>query len=385
MVSRRPCEELAFITFENISTEIINTAVIKSLDLSVGDVQIDNQLFETSCPIFLYTIKNSIDMQASADERLPALQLNIKILCSPNKNAIIFEVSLKTHQKYSRKYIVNSFQHLILSLRPMSVYLEERLLLRLADFFNMGWNAPDPAALPDESDYEAQRIVTKVLAANAKRYYFGDLAIVPSQIRLSVLTASKLAPHLSELKKSLGLTLIKFEDAIINFEKFCDKHHFETMEVYLGAIKSHYKQELKWHAAAILGSVDFLGNPMGFANDLTEGVSSLINEGSVKMLVKNVTHGISNSTAKLTETLSDGLGRVILDEQYTETRQRILEVTASSGSSTGDHLVAGLKGFGFGLLGGMTSIVKHTYIGAQSDGFPGFISGNLSIIYCNFF
>ena len=95
----------------------------------------------------------------------------------------------------------------------MSVYLEERLLLRLADFFNMGWNAPDPAALPDESDYEAQRIVTKVLAANAKRYYFGDLAIVPSQIRLSVLTASKLAPHLGELKKSLGLTLIKFEDA----------------------------------------------------------------------------------------------------------------------------------------------------------------------------
>lgn len=117
---------------------------------------------------------------------------------------------------------------------------------------------------------------------------------------------------------------------------------------------------------------------MGFANDLTEGVSSLINEGSVKMLMKNVTHGISNSTAKLTETLSDGLGRVILDEQYTETRQRILEVTASSGSSTGDHLVAGLKGFGFGLLGGMTSIVKHTYIGAQADGLPGFISGNLN-------
>ena len=132
-------------------------------------------------------------------------------------------------------------QHLILSLRPMSVYLEERLLLRLADFFNMGLNAPDPAALPDESDYEAQRIVTKVLAANAKRYYFGDLAIVPSQIRLSVLTASKLPPNLSELKKSLGLTLIKFEDATINFATYSDKHHFETMEVYLGHIKTHYK------------------------------------------------------------------------------------------------------------------------------------------------
>lgn len=169
--------------------------------------------------------------------------------------------------------------------------------------------------------------------------------------------------------------MIKFEDALIEFEKFTDKHHFETLEVYLRAIKSHYKQELKWQAASILGSVDFLGNPMGFASDLSEGVSGLLFEGSVKSLVKNVTHGISNSTAKLTETISGGLGRVVLDEQDTETRQRILEVTSGTNSSTGDHLVAGLKGFGFGLLGGVTSIVKHTYVGASQDGIQGFISG----------
>lgn len=254
------------------------------------------------------------------------------------------------------------------------MFLEEKLLLRLADFFGLGTQTPDPAAIPDDesSDFEAQHIINKVLAANAKRYYFGDLSIVPSQIRLSVLTASKLSLHLSEIKKMLGLTLIKFEDAVINFDKFCDRHHFETMEVYLAAIKAHYKQELKWQAASILGSVDFLGNPLGFANDLSDGVVALIKDGNVKNLVKNVTHGISNSTAKLTETLSDGLGRVVLDERDTETRQKILEVNSSS---TGDHLVAGLKGFGFGLMGGVTSIVKSTYNGASSDGLPGFFSG----------
>lgn len=266
---------------------------------------------------------------------------------------------------------------MILSLRPLSVLLEERLLLRLADFFGMGKGSTDPATLPDESDYEeAQRIVNKVLAANAKRYYFGDLSIVPSQIRLSSITASKIPPHLAEIKKSLGLTLIKFEDAVVNFDKFCDRHHFETLELYWSAIKSHYKQELKWQSASILGSVDFLGNPLGFANDLSEGVSSLLKEGNVKSLVRNVTHGISNSTAKLTETLSDGLGRVVFDEQHTETRLRILEVsTAIGGNATGDHLIAGLKGFGFGMVGGVTSIVKHTYNGVQSHGFPGFFSG----------
>jgi vacuolar protein sorting-associated protein 13D len=265
---------------------------------------------------------------------------------------------------------------MILSLRPLAVYLEERLLLRLADFFGLGKSTVDPATLPDESDYEAQRIVSKVLAANAKRYYFGDLSILPAQIRLSSITASKIPPHLAEIKRSLRLTLIKFEDAVISFDKFCDRHHFETLELYWSAIRSHYKQEMKRQAALILGSVDFLGNPIGFASDLHEGVSSLLKEGNVKSLVKNVTHGISNSTAKLTETLSDGLGRVVFDDRYTETRQKILEVsTTNSGNSTGDHLVAGLKGFGFGLLGGVTSIVQHTYNGAQSDGIQGFIQG----------
>lgn len=198
---------------------------------------------------------------------------------------------------------------------------------------------------------------------------------MPTQVRLSVLTASKLPTKLGEIKKSLGLTLIKFEDAVISFEKFVDRHHFETLEAYFNAIKSHYKQELKWQAATILGSVDFLGNPLGFASDIQEGFSGLIFEGSVKSLVKNVTHGISNSTAKLTETLSDGLGKVVLDEQFSETRQRMLEDASSSGNASRDHMVAGLKGFGYGILGGMTSIVKHTYHGAQNDGIQGFISG----------
>lgn len=349
LISRRPSDELAFITLELITMEVIATPAVRSLDLSVGDMQIDNQLFETPCPVMLFTTqKGDVD-------KLPAMHLNIKLLPSPNQSAIIFE-------------------HFILSLRPLAIYLEERLMLRMACFMSLGQSQPDPAALPDECDYEAQRVATKILAANAKRFYFGDLQIVPSTIRLSVITASKLSQPLSDMKKRLGLTLIKFEDAFIDFEKFKDKHHFETLEVYLRAIKSHYKQELKWQAARILGSVDFLGNPSGLASDLSDGVSGLLFEGSVKSLVKNVTHGLSNSTAKLTESISDGLGRVVLDEEYTETRQKILEMS-SGGNSTGDHLKAGLKGLGFGIFGGISSIIVDSYVGAQADGIHGFISG----------
>lgn len=107
-------------------------------------------------------------------------------------------------------------------------------------------------------------------------------------------------------------------------------------------------------------------------NDVSEGVSGLIYEGSVGALVKNVTHGISNSAAKVTESLSDGLGRVAMDEEHEEMRQRIRQV--ESGKS-GDHLVAGIKGLGFGILGGATGIFKQVYEGATNEGIQGVFSG----------
>ena len=58
-------------------------------------------------------------------------------------------------------------------------------------------------------------------------------------------------------------------------------------------------QELKSQAAKILGSVDFLGNPLGLVNDITEGIAGFVKDGNVSGLLKNFTHGVSNSTAKV--------------------------------------------------------------------------------------
>lgn len=70
-------------------------------------------------------------------------------------------------------------------------------------------------------------------------------------------------------------------------------------------------------------------------------------------------------TISILGSLSDGLGRVTLDEEHEETRRRIRKL--HSGTSQG-HLAAGLKGFGYGLIGGATSIVKQTYDGTANDG-----------------
>ena len=94
-------------------------------------------------------------------------------------------------------------------------------------------------------------------------------------------------------------------------------------------------------------------------NEVSEGLSGFLAEGNVGALVQNVTFGLSNSAAKLTGSLSDGIGRVAMDERHEEVRQRLLKHAGHSS----DHLVAGLKGFGFGVLGGITSTVTQTYQG----------------------
>lgn len=78
-----------------------------------------------------------------------------------------------------------------------------------------------------------------------------------------------------------------------------------------------------------------------------------------------MTHGLSNSAAKVTGSLGDGLGLTTLDDRHEEERRKIRE--EASGSS-GEQFVAGLRGLKHGLIGGLSSIVVQSIDGAATDG-----------------
>ena len=50
-----------------------------------------------------------------------------------------------------------------------------------------------------------------------------------------------------------------------------------------------------------MGSVDFLGNPMGLINDVSSGLEGLVKRGNVGGLFMNVAHGVSDSAAKVSQ------------------------------------------------------------------------------------
>ena len=107
-------------------------------------------------------------------------------------------------------------------------------------------------------------------------------------------------------------------------------------------------------------------------NDITEGVSGFVTEGDVGGLLKNVAHGAANSAAKVTGSLSYGISKATVFDKYNDKR---LMLRKQRGDGSKEYLVDGLKGLGFGVFQGLTSIVTETYEGVSTEGFSGLFSG----------
>ncbi|KAK1801786.1 hypothetical protein P4O66_022429 [Electrophorus voltai] len=355
LVNKLP-EELVFTTLSGISVHFTRTATSQVLELSVQNIQVDNQLLGTTQPVMLCVTPDF--SESSAVDSGPALQVN----------AVKVPSSLM---------LTELFKHLMVTARHFTVIIEEKLLLKLLAFFGYGqtealhmcmkrWYISEVEKL-DENLYEKPNED----AGSQKRYYFENLKISLPQVKLSVFTSHKLPPDLKALKGTLGFPLIRFEDAVINMYPFTRVHPYETQEIIVTDILKHFREELISQAAQILGSVDFLGNPIGLLNDITEGMSELIKSGNVGFLIRNVTHGVSNSAAKFAGTLSDGLGKT-MDNRHQSEREYI----RYHGATSGEHLVAGIHGLAHGIIGGLTSVITSTVEGVKTEGgVTGFFSG----------
>ncbi|CAH1798376.1 unnamed protein product [Owenia fusiformis] len=342
-------EELLYISLQQIYFDYSSNFTGQIFDISINNVQVDNQLFGSVKPVALF-----VTPRAKKDE-----------------TGTVPAIAISAHKIPNQQWNADIYKHLYVSVKKMTLQVEERCLWKLLQF--LGYKQADHQLEKlDEGTYDSQKVLAAATSAQEKRYYFGSLKINTHQISLSMLTTSKLSPDLLAIKRALRIPLIKFEDAKVELDPFMKQHPFETSAFLLDAIAIHYTEELKSQAAKILGSVDFLGNPLGLFNDVAEGISGLIVDGNVGGLLKNVTHGFSNSAAKVTGSLSDGLGNLTMDHKHQDLRHSIKSDHQGSG---GAQLVGGIKGLGHGLWGGLTSVISQTYEGASSKGIEGLITG----------
>ena len=63
--------------------------------------------------------------------------------------------------------------------------------------------------------------------------------------------------------------------------------------------------------------------------------------------------------------MSDGVGSLSMDDSYNRKRE---ELRAGQSGQSVDHLLAGVKGFGYGVFGGLTSLISQTISGTRKRG-----------------
>ncbi|XP_045402049.1 vacuolar protein sorting-associated protein 13D isoform X4 [Lemur catta] len=107
-------EELVFASLTGINVHYTQLATSHMLELSIQDVQVDNQLIGTTQPFMLYVTPLSNENEVI--DTGPAVQVNaVKV---PSKSAL-----------------TNIYKHLMITAQRFTVQIEEKLLLKLLSFF----------------------------------------------------------------------------------------------------------------------------------------------------------------------------------------------------------------------------------------------------------
>ncbi|CAF4967053.1 unnamed protein product [Rotaria sp. Silwood1] len=179
--------------------------------------------------------------------------------------------------------------------------------------------------------------------------------------------------HLLAIKRRASFPLVPFENAEINLRAYEQTHMSNTYDFFLFSIMAHYVNICTRQIFKIIGSVDFLGNPLGLIHDVSNGLTCLVDQGSVSGLVKNVTHGVADSTSKVTGSLSHGLSKLVSDRELDSRRQAIAD--HRRGSTLGRVIRRGTAGLAAGFYGGLTSIIKQPYKAVAEEGVSGLVKG----------
>jgi hypothetical protein len=143
-------------------TDTKNSQILKA---SVINLQIDNQLLESekSAVIYIASSGRSETVEdLSVYQPQPALQLYWESMKS-NLNARVFKIWE-------------------LVVKPITLIIEERLLLKLSNWLGFGQQVQNLDML-QQSDFEVQKALTSTASLSTRRYYFAVLKLILNQVR----------------------------------------------------------------------------------------------------------------------------------------------------------------------------------------------------------
>ncbi|KAI8844441.1 hypothetical protein BJ741DRAFT_543605 [Chytriomyces cf. hyalinus JEL632] len=368
-------KELLYASAKNIEFAYVDTSMAQSITFSINWLQIDNQLYGSLDPIFMYP---SVLPKEGEESFHP-----------------VFMASLSKSKDSS--YGVDFYNWFTILLQEISIDLDEDFLFSLINFAKFevpGWEKTDVEmfdmmTIPEPKQTDADT-----------RMYFEKFLLQPIQFNISFqrtqggnvdLSSRESRNVLTFLFDVFTMTVGNMHDAPIRLNALEIYHPIVTLSQLVDLMLTFYSQEIVGQLHKVIGSADFLGNPVGLFNNIGSGVKDFFYEpiqgfeitrpqdfgvGLAKgtsSLVKKTVYGVSDTLSKFTGSVSKGLAVITLDEEYQQKRR------LSSVRNRPKHalygVTNGVASFGSSVASGLTGVLSKPVEGYSKEGVGGFFKG----------
>ncbi|EDU45185.1 vacuolar protein sorting-associated protein 13a [Pyrenophora tritici-repentis Pt-1C-BFP] len=374
----RHLKELVYVTLRDIEFKYSDSPLYQMINMQIKWIQIDNQLYGGIFPIIFYP--SVVPKTGKEMEAHPIFQTTITKV---------------KDDSYGVLYI----KYFTFLLQQMTVEIDEDFIFAMIDFANIpgaSWTEEKQGKLWDEN----LSIPEPKQEQSGQDVYFELLHLQPMQIDLSFVrterinaedTMSTSNPFMFAVNV-LTMSIGNVNDAPVRYNSLMLENARISTTALINNIKNHYVQESLRQVHVIIGSADFLGNPVGLFNNISSGVADIFYEpyqGLVKSdrpedlgigiakgassFVKKSVFGFSDSMAKFTGSMSKGLSAATLDKEFQDSRRMSRSRNRPKHALYG--ITSGGNAFASSLASGLGGLARHPIQGAEKEGALGFVKG----------
>ncbi|KAH9220013.1 hypothetical protein DL95DRAFT_520355 [Leptodontidium sp. 2 PMI_412] len=371
-------KELAYVTFRDISFKYDESPLFQTITAGIKWIQIDNQLYGGIFPMILYP---SVVPKTTKETE-----------SHPSVHVMITRVKDDSYGVFYIKYATILLQQMTLEIDEDFVYA----LLEFSKVPGATWSETHEGVLCDEN----LDIPEPTQDQSGQDMYFELLNIQPMQLDLSFVRTDRVNVEDKTSSRNplmfflnvLTMAIGNINDAPVRLNALMLENARVSAAVLLQNMSNHYSQEALYQVHKILGSADFLGNPVGLFNNLSSGVADIFYEpyqgfimsdrpeqlgigiakGATSFIKKSV-FGVSDSFSKVTGSIAKGLAEATMDKQFQDRRRMTRSRNRPKHALYG--VTAGANSFVSSLASGVGGLARKPLEGAEQEGLTGFFKG----------
>lgn len=373
-------QELAYVSFRGLEMHYTESEVTTAVNVICKWIQIDNQLFGGLFPIVLYP--TVIPNDGKDLEVHPTLQASVIMLKDQSHGVM--------HIKYAS-----------VLLQEITAELDEDFLFALYEFSKFKGAAWQLEAEKETDFIEHPREVPEPSGAQSTTddIYFEILHLQPILLNLSFMRTERVNADekvssrnpLIFFFNALTMALGNVNEAPVRLNALVIENVRLSNAVLQQRIIYHYSQGFLLQLYRVLGSADFLGNPVGLFNNVSSGVADIFYEpyqglvmhGNKELglgiargassFVKKTVFGLTDSVSKVTGSIGKGLAAATMDKEF-QSRRRMTRFRNKPRHAL-YGITAGANSFFTSVASGFEGLALRPLEGAEQGGAGGFLKG----------